>query len=171
MTGFSELAESNKDMQSLKSGSFIRDSLSKIPRAVAQNQVIKEDELQNESSQMVIDVNPVGNRKDSKIKLPPAVKTLSNNGYQQPEGQQSINFTSLPQTTKTNKLNNDKGMNDYSRGNHFDLSRKSHYTAKIETGMPKQELMEVNDYSDNMNKTTNTQNNLFKLKKESENTF
>ena len=62
-------------------------------------------------------------------------------------------------------------MNDYSRGNHFDLSRKSHYTAKIETGMPKQELMEVNDYSDNMNKTTNTQNNLFKLKKESENTF
>lgn len=31
--------------------------------------------------------------------------------------------------------------------------------------------MEVNDYSDNMNKTTNAQNNLFKLKKDSKNSF
>ena len=31
--------------------------------------------------------------------------------------------------------------------------------------------MEVNDYSDNMNKTANAQNNLFKLQKDSDNTF
>jgi hypothetical protein len=38
-------------------------------------------------------------------------------------------------------------------------------TANIELGGGKQtqELMEVNDYSDNMNKTANAKNNLFKL--------
>jgi len=31
--------------------------------------------------------------------------------------------------------------------------------------------MQVNDYSDNMNRTTNTKNNIFKFPKDSKNTF
>ena len=163
-TGFSELAESNKDMTSLRSGSFVRESYSKVPRAVANNQPIQEDEMHREGSrsQLVQIQQPHQKTNDSQLKLPPASKHKSNHDLE------NVNFDSVPQTTTT-KMN--RGGNELSKGKHFDLARKSHQTANVEIGIQNQELMQVNDYSDNMNRTTNTKNNLFKFPKDSKNTF
>ena len=95
-TGFSELAESNKDMTSLKSGSFVRDSYSKVPRAVTnnQNQAIKEDEMQREVSRAhLVNVQQFEQKKENDLKLPPATKPLSNQDLD------NVNFDSVPQTS------------------------------------------------------------------------
>ena len=82
-TGFSELAESNKDMQSLKSGSFVKQrgySMSREARPATNNHVIKEDDLQQEASrsqEYLASLEDSGQPKRSKMQLPNS-QTFSN---------------------------------------------------------------------------------------------